>query len=590
MRVSLLIVLLFTIIYNSPGQLPGFNDHSTACDADFIAITDTVNPMTIHFQDLSSGQITLWQWSFGDGSSTTIQNPDHTYAAGGTYFVCLTVSNSDSGFICHDVKCVAITIHEPGTCVADYTYSIDPVNHLKTYFFDQSTGNINRWHWNFGDGNFSDERNPSHVFSTIGKFEVCLLAYNIDSVSICSDIKCDSVEIVPAAACHAEFTSMLDTLNPVPNTFIFKNVSTGDPNQYQWTIDDGSTYYSQDVTHHFQTSGEHEVCLIISREVQGTIVCTDSFCLIVSTAKYVDLGGHLFIGAFPINNPVSTGDTGVAYLFRKDGSKLVPFDTNSFTQYGYYAFPKVLNGSYIVKAMLTPGSQHYSKFFPAYYQEALSWKEADILDLSENNTYDSDIHLAPTTDTLMGPGIIKGTVIKAGTKKVFEEISMAEVILYDSQLKPVLFSVSGNEGQFGFTNLPYGAYYLYVEYPGKYSRLTAIWLDPVTTLIDSLFLEVFDHDVTAVPDIPNLSFVTGILFPNPATDEVSLTIELKKAASMYFEIRTMAGIIAWSGSYDCQTGSNLVTIPVRSIRKGLYLFTIKEKDGSQIAIKKLLRY
>jgi PKD repeat protein len=49
-------------------------------------------PLKVQFSDQSTGDITSWSWNFGDGSTSTEQNPSHTYANIGTYTVSLTVS------------------------------------------------------------------------------------------------------------------------------------------------------------------------------------------------------------------------------------------------------------------------------------------------------------------------------------------------------------------------------------------------------------------------------------------------------------------------------------------------------------------
>ena len=51
-------------------------------------------PLTVAFNDSSTGSPTSWSWSFGDGGTSTAQNPSHTYSAAGTYTVSLTVANS----------------------------------------------------------------------------------------------------------------------------------------------------------------------------------------------------------------------------------------------------------------------------------------------------------------------------------------------------------------------------------------------------------------------------------------------------------------------------------------------------------------
>jgi PKD repeat protein len=60
--------------------------------------TFTIMGLTAIFTDTSmdsDGTIASWAWSFGDGSSSTAQNPSHTYAADGTYIVWLTVTDND---------------------------------------------------------------------------------------------------------------------------------------------------------------------------------------------------------------------------------------------------------------------------------------------------------------------------------------------------------------------------------------------------------------------------------------------------------------------------------------------------------------
>ena len=50
-------------------------------------------PLTVRFTDISTGNPTVWLWSFGDGNTSTDQSPIHTYTAPGNYTVGLTVGN-----------------------------------------------------------------------------------------------------------------------------------------------------------------------------------------------------------------------------------------------------------------------------------------------------------------------------------------------------------------------------------------------------------------------------------------------------------------------------------------------------------------
>ena len=51
-------------------------------------------PLTVQFTDNSTGNVTAWLWNFGDGNTSTVQNPTHTYATADTYTVTLNASNA----------------------------------------------------------------------------------------------------------------------------------------------------------------------------------------------------------------------------------------------------------------------------------------------------------------------------------------------------------------------------------------------------------------------------------------------------------------------------------------------------------------
>lgn len=73
--------------------------------ADF-TVSPTVAEINIpfHFTDLSTGA-SSWTWDFGDGTTSTDQNPSHIYNRSGSYQVCLTAKNS---FNCTDKKCIVV--------------------------------------------------------------------------------------------------------------------------------------------------------------------------------------------------------------------------------------------------------------------------------------------------------------------------------------------------------------------------------------------------------------------------------------------------------------------------------------------------
>jgi PKD repeat protein/phosphatidylethanolamine-binding protein (PEBP) family uncharacterized protein len=128
----------------------------------------------VWFRDQSDEKPTSWSWSFGDGATSTLQNPSHAYSAGGTYTVTLRASNAGGTSIAR--KSLTVKLAPP---VAGFSFSPTAPTAAQTVSFtDTSTGNPTSWSWSFGDGATSTLQNPSHAYSTVGAFTVTLTATN----------------------------------------------------------------------------------------------------------------------------------------------------------------------------------------------------------------------------------------------------------------------------------------------------------------------------------------------------------------------------------------------------------------------------
>jgi len=79
-----------------------------------VVINLAVNP-TVNFTDNTIGA-TSWMWDFGDGTTSTVQNPSHTYTAVGTYTVTVTVSNGQ----CSDTQTIIILVNDTSTGLEDW--------------------------------------------------------------------------------------------------------------------------------------------------------------------------------------------------------------------------------------------------------------------------------------------------------------------------------------------------------------------------------------------------------------------------------------------------------------------------------------
>lgn len=134
--------------------------------------TSGYKPLIVQFTDFSTGSITSRSWNFGDGSTSTEQNPSHTYNAAGTYTASLTVTGPGGTDI--ETKTNYIQVTE-APAVAGFSGSpTSGYRPLTVQFTDGSTGTINSWAWDFGDGWTSPQRNPSHTYNSAGTYTVSL--------------------------------------------------------------------------------------------------------------------------------------------------------------------------------------------------------------------------------------------------------------------------------------------------------------------------------------------------------------------------------------------------------------------------------
>ena len=173
-------------------------------------VSDTVGcaPSSIQFSDHSSPDIVAWLWNFGDGMTSTLQSPAHTYENNGHYSISLKVwdqygcSNTiwKSGLVKLDLPLPNIQVQDritcPGTEVSfvDHTHSDLPI--------------VN-WHWDFGDGTTSDQANPSHQYEFSGTYDVRLIVTDSygctdsvrmqDFIEVLTDETPKQIEVVSAS-------------------------------------------------------------------------------------------------------------------------------------------------------------------------------------------------------------------------------------------------------------------------------------------------------------------------------------------------------------------------------------------------------
>lgn len=140
--------------------------------------TSGTAPLTVSFTDQSANSPTSWQWNFGDGGTSTQQNPTHTYHNSGTYTVSLTTTNSVGSNT--KTQNNLIVVNSGGSApAANFTASpTSGTTPLTITFTDQSANSPTSWQWDFGDGGTSSVQNSTHTYNNTGIYSVSLTASN----------------------------------------------------------------------------------------------------------------------------------------------------------------------------------------------------------------------------------------------------------------------------------------------------------------------------------------------------------------------------------------------------------------------------
>jgi PKD repeat protein len=224
--------------------------------------------LTVQFTDESLGEPTSWLWNFGDSSTSTDQNPEHTYTKAGTFTVSLTIN----GGAASETKTDYITVYLVAQFSGTPTSGAAP---LEVQFTDVSLGTPTLWLWEFGDTTTSSLQNPLHTYTDIGDFTV-KLTVSVTSSSA-SETKSSYIH-VSAFPIVADFTaSPTDDEFPLVVNFTDTSTCSHPITDWYWVFGDGKFSNEQNPIHTYNTPGDYTVSLTVtdSYSFQDTETKTD---------------------------------------------------------------------------------------------------------------------------------------------------------------------------------------------------------------------------------------------------------------------------------------------------------------------------
>jgi hypothetical protein len=536
----------------------GANCVTEACVyVDFDSLQFSCSAWVNQYQD-SSGQwyAEAWAWGLGTfsflwsngdtNSITLLSNPNE--------FLCVTATSS---FGCSAEACVD-TFFNPCQVYISTLYTSNNEALLTAYPYFGPAQNA-QYQWSNG------ETGQSITVTTEGTYCVTIYAGG-----------CTSQACVDILFYNVDSCGVWISVDENPLGFLYTANSWGvSPFTYLWS--NGSTLQSQ-----ILDSITIPLCVTVTDGV-GCVSTACAYDTIIPNNGFNVISGYVFADSV-------TQVQGIVYAYGVDANGNGPFvliDSALIGAQGFYQFPPLGDGVYILKAELAPGSPGSDEFIPTYHVSSTTWEEADR-------------HILPnwlpvTTDIWMkhiggspGAGVIGGVVsdpqhIIANAGDISRgDIGLPHVLvlLKNEAGVAINFTFSNEDGGFRFTNLALGTYRISYDIPGIHSP--DVWVTLTSENPERLQVTLVVNQGTTSVDQPVQQELS--LYPNPAKTEINIIMpEVQSTYSI--QIVDMQGRIVNIGSDKSNDG--ILNINVAHLSPGLYHLNLK--GDNQIYYSRFLK-
>ena len=334
--------------------------------------------------------------------------------------------------------------------------------------------------------------------------------------------------------------------------------STGTHDQFTvYTLDCNSLQVSQTVNMNISSTANLQIC----RNTQtGCQIC----------------------GIISAQNTIVSTDSSWVYLIQYDPNTQMLTAVDSTMSYmsspnsPTYCFYNVVAGNYLVKAAMTPWNPNYANYLPTYHGNSLQWSSAQTITVcpSVNN---ADITFIAGNNP-GGPGFIGGLVTQGANKTQNTALVGATVILKDNSGNNVAWTLTDANGSYSFPNLAYGTYHIWVDVLNLTGTVKIVTISAGTPSSTGNDIELNLNPASA--ESLNWESQSLVLYPNPASSLVTLSLNALQDSDVSIEILSVTGVVLQSESRTINSGLNTHVLDCASLPNGMYFVKFSDAKGS----------
>lgn len=348
---------------------------------------------------------------------------------------------------------------------------------------------------------------------------------------------------------------------------------------WQWNFGDGHFSNEQNPIHIYTDPGVYRAKLTVLVQPNPDSIPLESSLvkiLSIEDKSFYSIGGHVMAGYFPI-------DIGEAYLYKLDEQDYLLIDTAIFNDtLGYYLFPQVIEGNYIVKADLHPTSVLFNQFMTTYYNNKPLWMEADTI-FHSANYFQYNIDLLPVSSFMTGTGMIAGSIYYGSDSddQKGQPAVNVEILLFDEFNQPLICCHSDINGEFCLENVILDSYQVHAEVTGKYTYPVIVSLNNDNPEEGDIILTIgssaVNGDVFGVEE--NDWSILSNPYPNPTNGKISVDLQLIEANDFTITVYNNTGQLMFQSANNLSSGNNKLTFDLEKLPNGIYYLMVQgQKD------------